>query len=102
MFSNSISKLGFLKTVLLSKLVDLRLSNSVSSSLNTDDKARFFLSISCKLSTYDLVVIFIIVFGDVKVGISFIKSCSSNFNPSSGSHSKNDVSSTLREIPSST
>ena len=97
MFDSSLSEIGARLTLILSKLLDLLLSNSLSWSLYTDDKSRLFLLISCKLSTYDLVGSSIIVFGDVKVELGFIESCSSYFNFPSGSNLKKDDSSTLRE-----
>ena len=77
---------------MLSKIVNLILSNSLSCSLYTDDKSRLFLLISCKLSTYDLVGNSFMVFGDVKVELRIIESCSSSFNFSSGSNFYNDGS----------
>ena len=83
LFANFLSKLGFLSTVTLSTLVNLLLSNSLSLSLNTDDKSRLFLLLSCELSTYYLVGNSIVVFGDVKVELRITESCSSGFSFSS-------------------
>ena len=75
--------------------MNLLLSNSLSWSINTIDKSRLFPLFSCKLSTYDLVGFSIIVFGDVKVEVRIIESCSPSFTFSSGSSLKNDDSFTL-------
>ena len=92
---NSLSKVGFLLTAILSKLFNLLLSKSIYWSLNTVDKSRLFPLFPCKLSTSDLVGNSIRVFGDVKVELGIIESCSSSFNFSSGSNPNNDDSFTL-------
>ena len=93
MIASSFSGFGLVLTETLSKLVRLIISNSLSWSLNTDDKSRLFLRFPCKLSTYDLVGYSIIAFGNVKVELSTIECCSSDLNFSSGSKLNSDDSS---------
>ena len=70
--------------------------------LKIEDKSRLLLSLPDKEAIKALLGSALIVFGEVKVELTTIETCSSSFKSSSAYNLNNDISSTFLEVASST